>query len=675
MDLALASSSARLTQAAEDLAERDDLDVSAVARAAQSGPVERRLQALNALASEFPKAVVLPMLQRFQETDDVVLKARAFELAMRRSDNGFEDILARAAIGGPGMQRSILRGALGQGPRGFRAMTAIAEAPALLGMVRALAVRAMAVRFTPGRCSPVIRRLLLAPDFEVAHAALLAAVQLGVHGFGLLKWAQVQSPIPAIRESALIQLAQHAPDPMLGPALGRGLQDPDRQVQCAAVEIGMRRAGADFGRFLERIVRTGRADLQQAGLDGAIEQGEAGFQAVTAFALELGLHSEVRRRALDALRRRFAPEDVAPVLARLPKETRDRSQPPEAPDTEPAQPAVANTPDVPDTEPAQPAVANPPDVPDTEPAQPAAPGPPAYQQELTRFDLPNFTRKVRPAPGDRAPTRPTPKAGAPPSGDPTGLSARQAGLPGGTPLGAPDASGSRSRLRAPSIRRRRPQIDLGRAQKALKAAVLAGPEGFRAIHRLAESPRVPDEVRVQAIRRLAADFPHREGVREVLELALSDEAAEVQNAGLGCAMLRDDTRFSPIEQLILNEASPGFLRIRAVRFLSARFEKGRCTPVLEALFEQTEMALRRVALECLFPSLKYVPPDRVESHLCNLLTEHHNAEVKVAAAKALGVFGGRTALPALDRFTGLFTEGEVKDAAETASARIRERLQ
>jgi hypothetical protein len=76
----------------------------------------------------------------------------------------------------------------------------------------------------------------------------------------------------------------------------------------------------------------------------------------------------------------------------------------------------------------------------------------------------------------------------------------------------------------------------------------------------------------------------------------------------------------------------------------------------------------------MFTSLRFVHPDRIEEHLVNLLTEHESLEIKAAAAHALGAFGREQALHALVRFTGIFADGAVKDAAKHAAVRIRERL-
>jgi HEAT repeat protein len=139
-------------------------------------------------------------------------------------------------------------------------------------------------------------------------------------------------------------------------------------------------------------------------------------------------------------------------------------------------------------------------------------------------------------------------------------------------------------------------------------------------------------------------------------------------------MLRKDTRFDPIAVLALDPTGDSTLRVRAVRFLASRFSRDQVKPVLEALFEQPDPQVRWWALESMFTSLKFVHPDRVEDHLINLLTEHESQDVKTAAARALGAFGGEHALRALVRFTGIFAEGAVKEAAKHAASRIRDRL-
>lgn len=649
----------------------DGVDLQALMAEAKEGrSVEARIRALETLAAGYPAQSVLPILEHFQGDEEERVRRCAFELTMSRASVGFEDTLARAVWHGPSTQHAALLGAQKLGLAGFGAVAAVAEERSAAPEIRAIATRMLGVRFGSGVAAPVLVRLVADPDFEVASSALLAAVQMGTPGFAVLKAAQTDAPIPAVRELALCHLDEHAPDPVFNPALGRALRDPDGNVRCAAVEIAMRRAGADFQRFLERLVATGQVNLQQAGLDGAIALGEAGFSAIAAFALEARLERPVRVRALFSLMAEFPPEDVAPILAHV-KKTRpedlaaaDRGPVPPEPPPVPARDT--------DTVPGAPA-----DLIRTEPAPPAS----GYDQELTRFDLPKVQakprRKRKAAPKAQVerkalPRKPPPDARTEVEANPWEVAVTKPVPPAEDP--APptrvDAGPSRPASLPPVVR---DQIDLGRARAAFQAALRAGRDGYRAIRMLADSRRVPDEIRIQALRHLASDFPDQD-VRPVLEKAMADTSRQVQNAGLGCSMLRQDTRFEPILDLVNHGETESGLRARAIRFMSARFDKKQVKPVLEALLEERDPTVVRAALESIFTSIKYVHPDRVEEHLCNLLTEHGSDEVKASAAKALGALGGKQALGALDKFTGWFADGEVKDAAKAAATRIRQRM-
>ncbi len=556
---ALASERPALVQAASTLAMRSDgVDVESLAGQAESGPLKSRLRALETLAADFPKDAVVPILERFQSASNPALRRSAFELTLGRADTGFEATVQRAAAEERGMLEACLLGALRLGPAGFAAVRRIAEEETADPEVRAMAVRMLGVRFDAARAAAALEGLAASPEFEVASAALLAAIHLGAPGFAVLRAAQSSAPIPAIRELALIHLEEYAPDPVFKPALQRALRDQDPAVCARAVELWMRRLGGEFAPLLARLARSGRPELQQAALDGALALGEGGFTAIAALAGTLEIDRAVRKRARAVLAARFPPEDTREILEALSKPT--------------------------------------------EPAMPAAATP------------------------DTGPTRPSPPA---------------------------NARASRER-----------------ALLALEAAVRRGRAGYRAIRALAASTRIAEEVRILAIRRLAGDFAGEEVV-PVLEQAIADPSDGVRSAGLGCLVLRKDARLPPLAVLARDRSAEPSLRIRALRFLASRFPKEEVRPILEPLLEEGDHEVRRAALDSLFTSLRFVPPDRVEEHLINLLTEHESEEVKIAAARALGVFGGARALRALARYSGAFAGPAVKEAAQQASLRLR----
>ena len=212
-------------------------------------------------------------------------------------------------------------------------------------------------------------------------------------------------------------------------------------------------------------------------------------------------------------------------------------------------------------------------------------------------------------------------------------------------------------------------LSLARAQQALQLALEQGSGGFRALRTLAESPRVPAEVRVQALRHLASDFPDRD-VLKVLEAGLQAGEAEVRTAALGALMVRDDVERGPVADLATDSEAPAGLRMRAGRFLASRWPKRAIKQDLELLLEDSHSGIRRVALEGLFPSMCYTPSDRVEARLINLLEGHDSPAVRASAARALGAFGGPAAIDALRRVSGWRTEAELRSAVRAALTRL-----
>ena len=277
-------------------------------------------------------------------------------------------------------------------------------------------------------------------------------------------------------------------------------------------------------------------------------------------------------------------------------------------------------------------------------------------------DRPDAQTSMRPAP-----TRPA----SPPWSGPT-APADSAGRRAVSDREAVAISTPVARPRLPSGPRPVRRISLARAQQALKEALRAGRAGFRALRTLADSPRVPDEVRVFAIRHLASDFPDRD-VRSVLESALASDRSEVQQAALGALMVRDDPRRAPIAHLVGNaEVSVG-LRMRAARYLARKWPSGDVHVDLEALFDSDHSGLQRVALEGLFPSMQYTPTEQVESRLINLLEVHESVQVRASAARALAVYGQKAAIEALQSADSWRSAPNVRKAARSSLERIHER--
>lgn len=215
-------------------------------------------------------------------------------------------------------------------------------------------------------------------------------------------------------------------------------------------------------------------------------------------------------------------------------------------------------------------------------------------------------------------------------------------------------------------------MSLRRAREAMQTALQMGQDGYRGIKTLARSSRIPTEVRVQALRHLAAEFSDRP-VTEIFERALGSDEPALQNAALSCVLIQRDVAMEPVATLALREDAEVATRVRALRFIASRYPKKHTRSTLEGLLECQSPALRKAALESLFTSMRFIQEHQIEGALMNLLAEHDDLEVKISAAKALGIFGGAEAVSALRSAGGLFANTELKAAAWVALNRVQAR--
>ncbi len=206
----------------------------------------------------------------------------------------------------------------------------------------------------------------------------------------------------------------------------------------------------------------------------------------------------------------------------------------------------------------------------------------------------------------------------------------------------------------------------------MQTALQMGQDGYRGIKTLASSSRIPAEVRVQALRHLAAEFSDRP-VTQIFERALSSDEPALQNAALSCVLIQRDVAMSPVANLALRSDAEVATRVRALRFIASRYPKKQTRSTMESLLECQSAALRKAALESLFTSMRFVQEHQIEGALTNLLAEHDDLEVKISAAKALGIFGSAGATGALRSAGGLFANAELKEAAWVALHRIEAR--
>ncbi|MEO1337724.1 MAG: hypothetical protein AAFV29_18920, partial [Myxococcota bacterium] len=123
--------------------------------------------------------------------------------------------------------------------------------------------------------------------------------------------------------------------------------------------------------------------------------------------------------------------------------------------------------------------------------------------------------------------------------------------------------------------------------------------------------------------------------------------------------------------LARDSAGPIGLRMRAARFLGTRWTKRQARSDLEALLDSEHEGLQRVALEGLFPSMCYTPPEKVEARLINLLQSHGVATVRASAARALGVFGSDLGLAALDAVDSWRLPVALRTAVDEAKRRLQ----
>jgi hypothetical protein len=217
-----------------------------------------------------------------------------------------------------------------------------------------------------------------------------------------------------------------------------------------------------------------------------------------------------------------------------------------------------------------------------------------------------------------------------------------------------------------------PQLSEARSRQALDVALRSGAQGFKLLLRLCASPRVPGTIRAQAVARLATDYPNREAARRALEDALfSEEPAVVEAAVAGLAR-RADARLDPLLRFV-SQSKTAPAVARALRFIVRRWPKERIRPHLERALEDPSSLVRRVALHGLFSSLRFVDGNELEQRLVNLMEQHEDPTVRTSAAAALGTYGGRDCLSALDAAQGPFRPPGLRQAAHRAAFRIRRR--
>ena len=617
-------------------------------------PLAERRLALEHIALELPEEQSAPLLERAESSATPEIRDRALQLHFAAAEGGIEDSLARAIHGGLRAQRAALLGALEQGRGSPVGLLAIARSGFEEELVVA-ALRVLGARYDVTQVGAGLRAALADVRPAVRRAAHLALVQQGERGWPLLmEVAQDPALAASVRSAAIGELAEAAEPERVRAAARRMANDPDPILATSSVRAVVLSGATALPELARRLAERPRIEHYQGWIEGALALGTYGYGALAMLLADPSAPLAVRGEVLRRVLAEFDALDAQPLFDASPDEVRALAQ----------GPAVTPSPEVggqePATQPAFPAAAPEPDQPrrrrrtkstvSSPPAAAPAPAPPPLEED----DHPE----------DRAPTKPVPPAkdAAPPPPIPAAAS----------PI--PRASSSRPRAAATETGTQDglPPIPRDRAEQVLEECVRQGTAGLRGLKLLALSPRVPDPVRAAAVRHLASDFDEAQR-GDVLTRCLRGPPL-VQATALGCLMVQKEPPRAALEVLALDPAAELSTRLRTLRFLASRFGRQEVAPMLLRVLECGHAELERAALESLFTSIRFTPELAVEEALVNLLREHESLQVKTWAAQALGTFGGTSALPHLDHFTGLFGEIEVKAVAKRAHQRIVARL-
>ena len=601
---------------------------------------------------------------------------RWFELAAERAPSRLNAVTSE--LSDPSRARAALLGATRR-PAALRVLVEASSAPA---EIRGAALRLLTK--DPGFEGLLTAALQKGPD-ALRRAALLAAAQRPKVGLRLIvAVAKAESFAAPLRVVALELLASVAPAGQAASAIGSVLGTAEPRVASAAYRCATMVAGARAKALIDRGVSEPR--LGHAIVEGAIELCEAGFGILHAVAAHRATAREVRLRAvrhlassfpaadtkawLPALRAELAPKVAHPhPVADTIRNRRAHGAGGTSGPTQPVAPSRLPGGDV-STQGQRPARGR--RAAGTGPRDPARP---AGTAQPTRRRGPDGRGRAAGS-GPRAPASASNRGHGRSSGEAGRTSSshakqrRDPARPAGTahPLG-----GASTKSRATGGAAERIRIASGheaRARTKLLAALDRGPDGFEALAALVATPSTPIDIRVTALRALVDGFDD-ERVLPILEQAMLTGPPKLQHAALAGATVLRGSRVQGIEAVARSGAHPVDVRLRAFRQLKSRLSKERLHPVIDTLLLDRSPTLREAALEALFPSLRHVPEGDVEEPLVNLLVEHPSTDVKADAAAALGIFGGRAAIPALvAHATGLLTKASLKAASRTALQRI-----
>ncbi|MEQ8568822.1 MAG: HEAT repeat domain-containing protein [Deltaproteobacteria bacterium] len=716
--------STRVAQASSAALVRiDGIDADTLERAARTGLLVERKAAMLRIAESLPWRVALGALERLQVDDAFEVRCLAYELAASIAVEGYEDTVTRAIA--DDAERAVLLGALKLGRRGAGTLTRLALSDAATA-VRVAATRALGSRFGAaaqptlrslwsGDDFELAEAALLATLHGAGGlrdaAAHAPRAEVRIRALQILDASGTPTLVHdavtrALRDDerdvrvAATAIAMRRAGAECAGLLDRVAQTSDAEMADAALDGAIALGLAGYGAAGAIAYDTRLAlPVRQRAVRWIERTFEAEDHAQLFAALEAASPGLV-----DRARRETTGGEAPATTPQLPVTFWSDVTQPEAPafdvaDTRPAAPAgggarYADSENAsggpqseytgprseyagPQNESAGPRSESPGPRSGSAGPQSESAGPqnesagPQNESAGPRSESPgpqNESAGPRSeSPGPRSESAGPQNESAGPQNESAGPRSESPGLHNAPP---PSRAGGAlpavdphvARLVRPAPRPRRPALGLERARAALQVALRAGPNGHRGLMTLAASDRVPAEVRIQAIRHLAAQAPEREDVGRLLAGAMRSDDPDLQDEALKAAVVRRDTAVEAIEHVAENAASAQ-TRARATRFLGSRWSVREVRGSLERRLYDPDPSVRLAALFAIFSSTRFVAEHQREQALINILVEHTDPDVRASAAHALGAFGTKAALPALRKLDC--------EAAREAETRIR----
>jgi hypothetical protein len=207
--------------------------------------------------------------------------------------------------------------------------------------------------------------------------------------------------------------------------------------------------------------------------------------------------------------------------------------------------------------------------------------------------------------------------------------------------------------------------DLRRVEAALSAPVeLAGEE----VDTAPWAPAAPAPPRAAPKKKTGGKRPAASGSKKKRPAAPSGAELLQRALGEGAA-----GKASLVAIAVDRQLAPT-VRMRAIRHLRSDFTREEALPTFEALLADPNPKLAQLAAESIFPSLRHLSPEGVETALINLLIEHATPWVKISAIRALTYLGKDAAEAVLAKVArGLFFDLPEVQAEARRAQEIRHR--